>query len=196
MSGYIFISAMALVLAPSAYALDTYTFDPARSSVSFTAHQFLGTTTGRFAQCSGRIEIDREHPERSSVSAVIQVKSIDTKIRKRDEHLLSAEFFDAQHFPEIVFTSRSVRQTGTQSGDISGELTMHGVVRSVILHASLLTPLSKSEAPPRIRWAITTEPLKRRDFNLMFSKTAETISGIGQDVRVKLEIEAAKTGSS
>jgi polyisoprenoid-binding protein YceI len=195
MRPYIFIGMAALACAPLAHARDTYTFDPAHSSISFTAHQFLGTTVGHFSQCSGTIEIDREHPEHSSVSARIQVKSIDTKIAKRDEHLLSEEFFDAQRYPEITFKTRSVRQTGPESGEIAGDLTMHGVTRSVVLHAKLLTPLKSSESTARIRWVITTEPLKRRDFNLMFSKTAETMSGISQDVGVKLEIEATKSGS-
>jgi polyisoprenoid-binding protein YceI len=195
MKHYILFALGALVMAPLAHARDTYTFDPARSSISFTAHQFLGTTTGRFSQCSGTIEIDREHPDRSSVSARIEVKSIDTKIRKRDDHLISPEFFDAKQYPAITFKSHTVSQTGPQAGDITGELSMHGVTRSVVLHVRLLTPIQSGEAPERIRWIITTEPLKRHDFNLMFSKTAETISGIGQDVGVKLEIEATKTGS-
>jgi polyisoprenoid-binding protein YceI len=195
MKHYLLVGLIALAMAPLTHARDTYTFDPARSSISFTAHQFIGTTTGHFSQCSGTIEIDREHPDRSSVTARIGVKSIDTKIRKRDDHLLSPEFFDAQRYPEIIFKSRAVTQTGPQAGNITGELTLHGVARSVVLHARLLTPIQPGAAPDRIRWTITTEPLKRRDFNLMFSKTAETISGIGQDVEVKLEIEATKSGS-
>ena len=79
MRRYILIGLGALLMAPLAQARDTYTFDPARSSISFTAHQFLGSTTGRFSTCSGTIEIDREHPEHSSVSARIEVKSIDTE---------------------------------------------------------------------------------------------------------------------
>ncbi len=189
------IALSALVLAPLADARETYAFDPARSSLTFTAHQFIGTTTGRFTKCSGTIEVDREHPDRSSVSARIEVKSIDTRIRKRDDHLLSPEFFDAQRYPEIIFKSRAINQTGPQAGDVNGELTMHGITRGIVLHVRLLTPVQPGAAPERTRWAITTEPLKRRDFNLMFSKTAETISGIGQDVGVKLEIEATKTGS-
>lgn len=195
MRRYILIGLSALVMAPLTHARDTYTFDPARSSISFTAHQFIGSTTGRFSKCSGTIEIDREHPEHSSVSARIEVKSIDTKIRKRDDHLLSPEFFDAQRYPEITFKSRAVTQTGPQAGDITGELTMHGVTKSVVLHVRLLTPIKPGESPERVQWTITTEPLKRHDFNLMFSKTAEAVSGIGQDVGIKLEIEATKTGS-
>jgi polyisoprenoid-binding protein YceI len=195
MKRYIFFGLSVLAIGRLANARDTYTFDPARSSVPFTAHQFIGSTTGHFSQCSGTIEIDREHPDRSSVSARIEIKSIDTKIRKRDDHLLSPEFFDAKRYPEITFKSRTVTQTGPQAGDITGELTMHGVARNVVLHVRLLTPIQSGDAPDRIRWIITTEALKRRDFNLMFSKTAEAISGISQDVAVKLEIEATKTTS-
>ena len=109
--------------------------------------------------------------------------------------MLSPEFFDAQRYPEIAFKSRAVTQTGPQVGDITGELTMHGVTKSVVLHVRLQTPMKPGESPERIQWIVTTEPLKRRDFNLMFSKTAEAVSGIGQDVEIKLEIEATKTGS-
>src|ERR1035437_3835201 len=90
----------------AASAGDTYKIDSAHSNVSFSAHQFIGTTRGRFSQCVGTVEIDREHPQHSSVTAQILVKSIDTGIRKRDDHLCSAEFFDANKYPQITFKSR------------------------------------------------------------------------------------------
>ena len=177
----------------AAHANDTYKIDPARSTVSFGVHHFVGVTKGKFTQCTGTIEVDRQHPERSSVLAQIQVKSIDTGIRKRDDHLCSAEFFDAGKYPQITFKSGSVKQSGQQAGDISGDLTMHGVTRPIILHVKLLTPLRGDESLSHSRWAVTTEPLKRRDFNLLFGRSAEALSGIGQEVTVNLEIEAAKT---
>jgi polyisoprenoid-binding protein YceI len=175
-----------------AQAGDTYVIDGAHSNVAFSVHQFIGTTKGKFTECSGTIEIDREHPERSTVTAQIPVKSIDTQIQKRDDHLRSPEFFDAARYPQIIFKSRSVKQTGPQAGDIMGDLTMHGVTRPVTLHVKLLTPPGNEAAMAHSRWSVTTDPLKRRDFNLMFSKTAETLSGISQDVTVSLEIEAKK----
>ncbi len=175
-----------------ASATDAYRIDAARSTASFGVHQFLGTTKGKFTEIAGTIEIDRAHPEHSSVVARIEVKSIDTQIKKRDDHLCSAEFFDAAKYPQITFKSRSVKQTGPQSGDILGDLTMHGVTRPVTLHVKLLTPLGNEEATAHSRWAVTTEPLKRRDFNLMFSRSAEALSGISQDVTINLEIGADK----
>ncbi|HXX40965.1 MAG TPA: YceI family protein [Chthoniobacterales bacterium] len=174
----------------SATAGETYKFDQARSRLEFNVHQFLGTTHGKFAKFEGQIDIDREHPEKSSVVVKIQVGSINTGIEKRDEHLRSAEFFDVEKFPEITFKSRSVKQTGPESGDILGDFTMHGVTKPITLHVKLLTAAAEKK---ETRWSVTTEPLKRRDFNLMFSSSAEAVSGISQAVPVVIEIEALRT---
>ena len=104
-------------LGATASAKDIYKFDPSGSTIGFSVHQFLGTTRGKFSNFSGRIEIDREHPENSSVTAQIDVRSIDTQIKKRDDHLRSPEFFNVEKFPQIAFKSRSVKRTGPQSGD-------------------------------------------------------------------------------
>ena len=177
-------------LSSGALANEIYKFDQSRSTIGFTVHQFLGTSHGKFAKFDGKIDIDREHPEKSSVVAKIDVRSIDTGIVKRDNHLRSAEFFNVAKFPEITFKSGRVRQTGQQSGDIFGDLTMHGVTKPITLHVKLVSPIANETK--ETRWAVTTEPLKRRDFNLMFSQSAESISGIGQTVAVNIEIEASR----
>ncbi len=190
---FIRLNGVALIFAAcvqSAFANETYQFDQARSTIGFRVHQFLGTTNGRFTQFSGSIDLDSQHPEHSSVSARIQVSSIDTGIKKRDDHLRSPEFFNVAKYREITFKSRSVKQTGPQSGDIMGDLTLHGVTKPVTLRVKLVTPVS-DEA--RTRWEVTTEPLKRRDFGLMFGSATETVSGISQDVAIKIDIEAVKS---
>ena len=176
-------------LGPTASANEAYKFNPSGSTIGFTVHQFLGTTQGKFTRFSGKIEVDREHPENSSVTAQIDVRSIDTHIKKRDDHLRSPEFFNVEKFPQITFKSRSVKRTGPQSGDILGDLTMHGVTRPITLHVKLLTPLNETS---RTRWAVTTEPISRRDFNLMFASAAEAVSGISQSVAINIEIEAKR----
>lgn len=181
-----------LLAAVSSRALgnEIYKFDRSRSTIGFTVHQFLGTTHGRFEKFDGRIEIDREHPEKSSVVARIDIRSIDTGIVKRDNHLRSAEFFNVAKFPEMTFKSDRVKQTGQQSGDIFGDLTMHGVTKPITLHVKLMSPISNDIK--QTHWAVTTEPLKRRDFNLMFNQSAEAISGIGQTAAVNIEVEASR----
>lgn len=185
-----FVSLTLILAAISSAALanETYKFDQSHSMIGFTVHQYLGTTHGKFTKFDGKIDLDREHPENSSVTARIDVRSIDTGIRKRDDHLRSPEFFNVEKYPEITFKSRSVKRTGPQSGDILGDFTMHGTTRPMTLHVELLN----SPGEKATRWAVTTEPLKRRDFNLMFSQGAEAMSGISQTVAVKIEIEATR----
>ena len=184
------VAAIALVsLSSAALANETYRFDPSGSTIGFSVHQFLGTTQGKFTKFNGKIDVNREHPENSSVTARIDVRSIDTRIKKRDDHLRSAEFFNVDKYPQITFKSRSVKQTGPQSGDILGDLTIHGVTKPITLHVKLLTPLNDTS---RTRWAVTTEPITRRDFNLMFSPGTETVSGISQTVPINIEIEAKR----
>jgi polyisoprenoid-binding protein YceI len=190
---FLLIGALCGAVQSKTWAAETYKFDAAHSTIGFKVHQFLGVTNGKFSQFSGTIDIDREHPEQSSVISRILVNSIDTGIRKRDNHLRSSEFFDVAKFPDITFKSRTVKQTGAQTGDILGDLTMHGVTKPITLHVRLLTPFKGTEGPQTSRWEVTADALKRRDFGLMFNRSAEAISGIGQDVTIHIEVEAKKT---
>jgi polyisoprenoid-binding protein YceI len=176
-------------LSPTVLAGEIYKFGPSGSTIGFSVHQFLGTTQGKFTKFNGKIDVNREHPENSSVTARIDVRSIDTQIKKRDDHLRSAEFFNVEKYPQITFKSRSVKQTGPQSGDILGDLTIHGVTKPITLHVKLLTPLNDTS---RTRWAVTVDPITRRDFNLMFAPATETVSGISQTIPINIEIEAKR----
>jgi polyisoprenoid-binding protein YceI len=172
----------------SALANEIFKFNPAHSTIAFKVRHLLGTAKGRFTKFSGIIEVDREHPEKFSVVATIQTASIDTAIAKRDEHLRGADFFNVQEFPEITFKSRHVKQTSPNTGDIIGDLTMHGVTRTITLHAQLLGAPDDQIS----RWRITTAPVKRGEFGLTWSKSVEAISMIGDDVAVDIQIEAAR----
>src|SRR2546430_10085353 len=180
-----FLGALVVALSPTALANESYKFDQAQSKIGFSVRQFLGTTNGKFTKFAGKIDIDREHPEHSSVAARIDVRSIDTGIVKRDNHLRSPEFFAVERYPEITFKSRSVKQTGPQAGDILGDLTMHGVTRPITLHVKLLTSPNETK---QTRWSLTTDPLKRRDVNLMFAQATESMSGISQTISINIEM--------
>ena len=183
------IAALMVAVSAAASANETYKFDPSGSTIGFSVRQFLGTTHGKFTKFNGKIDVNREHPESSSVAAQIDVRSINTQIKKRDDHLRSPEFFNVDRFPQITFKSRSVKRTGPQSGDILGDLTMHGVTKPITLHVKLLTPLSETS---QTRWQVTTESISRRDFNLMFSSGVEAVSGISQTVAINIEVEAKR----
>jgi polyisoprenoid-binding protein YceI len=170
----------------SVRANETFKSDLAQSTIDFKVRHMLGTAKGKFTKFSGTIEVNREHQEKSSVIATIQAASIDTAIAKRDEHLRGDDFFNVGKYPEITFKSRRVKQTGPSSGDIIGDLTMHGVTRTITLHAQLLGAAENQTS----RWRITTAPIKRSEFGLAWSRSIEAVSMIGNDVAVDIQIEA------
>ena len=184
------LCAAAIMIAVPAQA-DTFKIDSAHSTIAFKVRHMLGTAKGHFAKFKGAIEVDREHPEQSSVTVTIDAASINTGIAKRDNHL-RAELFDVPRYPEITFKSRRVKQTGATSGEIAGDLSMHGVTRTITLEVQLLSnpdALAKNQAS---RWRATTAPLKRSQFGLVFSRNAETISMIADEVAVDIEIVAQR----
>lgn len=105
----------------SARANEILRFDPSRSTIEFNVRHFFGTAKGKFTKFSGTIDVDREYPEKSTVTATIQTASIDTAIAKRDEHLRGEDFFNVGKYPEITFKSRRVKQTGPNNGEITGD---------------------------------------------------------------------------
>ena len=177
----------AISLAVTARANDTFRIDPAHSRIAFKVRHLLGSAKGNFSKFTGTIEVDRDHPEHSSVSVTIVAASIDTGIVKRDDHL-RGELFNVAKYPEIIFKSRRVKQSDAKSGEITGDLTMHGVTRAITLSVQLLSNPEDSNS----RWRATTAPLKRSQFGLVFSRGAETVSMIADDVAVDIEIEAQR----
>jgi polyisoprenoid-binding protein YceI len=195
MRSYIRLAAILAAVAgavSTSFAGQPYKIDPAHSTIGFKVHQYLTTVAGKFTRFSGTVDVDPDHPEKSSVVAKIEVATIDTGIAKRDTHLRSAEFFNVAKFPGITFKSRSVKRTGENTGDITGDFTMHGVTKTIILHAKLLGDAKAAANAERTRWQVTTAPLNRREFGLLFSSGTEAISGIGQEVTVDMEIETLR----
>jgi len=170
----------AIALTATAVAGETFKIDPAHSTIAFRVRHMLGTAKGDFSKFSGTIVVDRDNPERSTVAVRIAAAGIDTGIAKRDEHL-RGELFEVAKYPEITFTSRRVKRTGPNAGEIVGDLTMHGVTREIILNVQTLSSDGK-------RWKVTTAQIRRSQFGLVFSKSAETLSMIADEVAVDIEI--------
>jgi polyisoprenoid-binding protein YceI len=170
---------------------DTFKINSAHSTIAFKVRHMLGTAKGHFSKFKGTIEVDRENPERSTVTVTIDAASIDTAIARRDNHL-RVELFDVARYPEITFKSRRVKQTAAKTGEIAGDLTMHGVTRAVTLQVQLLSDPDEFMKNPTSRWRATTAALKRSQFGLVFSRSTENVSMIGDDVVIDIEIEAER----
>jgi polyisoprenoid-binding protein YceI len=174
----------------TARADDTYKIDPVHSSISFKVRHFFSYVTGDFTKFEGTIQVDSAHPEKSSVTATIDAASIDTKNAHRDEDLRSANFFEVAKYPTITFKSKSVKQTGADSGDIVGNLTMHGVTREITLHARFLGKGKGMRGSAISGWEVRPDPIKRSDYGLNWSKAIEGTAVVGAEVTVTIDVEA------
>src|SRR5207245_6363701 len=132
------ITCMAL-LASKLGAAETYTIDPAHSSVGFAVtHMVINTVHGKFNEFSGNIELEGSAVK--VATGTIQAKSIDTGIEKRDNHLRSADFFDVAKFPTITFRSKRAEKQGAEAV-LVGDFTMHGVTKEISLPVTVKGPI-------------------------------------------------------
>jgi polyisoprenoid-binding protein YceI len=186
------VLAASLALAGSVHAADTYTFDKSHTNVGFQVRHIFTMVSGKFTDFAGTIQVDRAKPEASTVEFTIQSTSIDTSEPRRDQHLRSADFFDVANNPTISFKSTSLKANGKDSWLVTGDLTMHGVTKSVVLPVTVLgegkDPFGNEKLG--LETALT---LSRKDYGLNWNKTLET-GGVlvGDEVKVQISVEANK----
>ncbi|HEY3171612.1 MAG TPA: YceI family protein [Thermoanaerobaculia bacterium] len=179
------------IVAVAGAATETFVFDRAHSQVGFQIRHFLTKVEGRFRDYDGRILIDRQNPANSRVEVTIQAASIDTGNEKRDADLRSANFFDVEKYPTITFKSTKVTPNGKDLYEVTGDLTMHGVTKTVIVpvrHTGFLN-LGKME---KAGFEVTF-PLNRKDFGITWNRAMDA-GGVmlGDDVQITVLVEANK----
>jgi polyisoprenoid-binding protein YceI len=168
----------------------TWTIDPAHTNVNFgIRHLGISTVRGHFDDVAGTIVANAARPEKSSVRVTIKTASVDTGIAMRDNHLKTADFFDAEKHPEITFESTKV--TKSRNGFTArGNLTLHGVTREVALPFQVKGPVNDGMGNDRIGIE-TRVKLDRRDYGMTYgSKLANGSLDVGNDVDVTISLEA------
>lgn len=169
-----------------AWAADQYEIDPAHTSVTFKiSHLDICWVQGRFNEVSGTATVDADNPAKSSFTLTIPIQSIDTNVEKRDEHLRSADFFDVEKHPDLVFKSTAVKQTD-KGLEVTGDVTLHGVTKPLTFE---LTGGKSAEFPDGVhRIGYSAEfVLKRSDFDMKFM-----LGPVGDEVQVAISVEAIK----
>jgi polyisoprenoid-binding protein YceI len=171
----------------------TYEIDPAHSDVLFKVrHLGISTVTGRFDTFSGKISYDPAAVTTSKADATIDINSINTNQKKRDDHLKSCEFFCTTKFAQMQFKTTEVKATSDNKFKITGELSLHGITKSVTLDAEYLGEAKDYSGSTKAGFTATGK-LNRKDFGLAWSAVTEAGSiVVGDEVTLELQIQAKK----
>jgi len=185
------VALAAAVLAP-AHAASTYTVDPSHSEVSFQIRHLVTQVRGVFRDFDATIVRDDEKPGGSSVELRIRATSIDTGNERRDNHLRTADFFDVENHPEIVFRSTAVEQVSEHEYEVTGELTLRGVTKSVELPVFF----SGEIGGPRdatIAGFSTSATLDRKEYGIVWNRALDSGGYVlGDEVSVQVNLETRK----
>jgi polyisoprenoid-binding protein YceI len=171
----------------------TWNIDTAHSAIHFSVrHMVVSRTRGRFTKWSGQIEFDPARPLEASVKIDIDPASVDTAEEQRDAHLRSADFFDVEKYPQATFRSTKVEERGEGRYLVTGDLTVHGITRSVVLDAVFEGSAKDPWGGERAGFSAGTT-LDRNAFGLGWNKLLEA-GGVlvGDKVELQLEVEAVK----
>jgi polyisoprenoid-binding protein YceI len=174
-------------------ATTTWQIDPAHTDVGFEVkHLMISKVRGRFGTVSGTIQLDEADLTKSSVTAEIDVTTIDTREAQRDGHLRSADFFDVENFPTITFRSTRVEREGEDRATVVGDLTIRGVTREVKLSVEEEGTAKDPWGGDRIAFSATAK-IDRRDFGLTWNQALET-GGVlvANEIKLILDVQAVK----
>jgi len=176
---------------------EVFEFDKAHTSPSFKVRHFFTPVNGHFKDFTGTVQWDAADPTKSTVEITIQTASIDTGNDKRDEHLRSADFFDAANNPTITFKSTKIDKTEMKDHyRVSGDLTMRGVTKPVVIDLEVLGFADLGKMGKRGGFHATTK-INRQDWNVSWSRKLDNGSVVlADDVEIDFPIEVGKKASS
>ncbi len=184
----------ALLLSAAIAHADTWAIDTPHSSAQFSVrHMMISNVKGEFTKVTGTVDLDEKDVTLSKVEATIDVNTISTREPKRDGHLKSADFFDVAKFPTITFKSTAITKAADGRLKMTGDLTLHGVTRQVVLDVEPLSaPLRDRSGTMHLGTSASTR-INRKDFGLNYNAVLET-GGVmvGEEVTINIDIEIVK----
>jgi polyisoprenoid-binding protein YceI len=185
------LTVMFALTLPGAALAATWTIDPEHSSFGFKVrHLMVSNVRGNFDKFTGTIEADDKDITKSRVQVSIDTASINTNVKKRDDHLRSADFFDVAKYPVMTFVSRKVAKAGDDRLKVTGDLTLHGVTKEVVLDVDGPSMETRDPWGNIRRGATATATINRKDFGLVWNKALETGGVVvGEEVTITLEVE-------
>lgn len=184
----VLVNAIFLLFTLAAAAQDSWKIDPQHSAAQFSVkHLGISTVRGAFTKVSGTLLYDPNNPGRSSIHTTIEAASVDTRVDMRDNDLRSANYLDVQKYPTITFQSKKIEAAGEGKLKVTGDLTMHGVTKEVVLDVD--GPSAEMKDPwgnQRIGASAATK-INRMDFGV-----AGAPGIVGDDINITIDIEMTK----
>jgi len=174
-------------------AKTSWVIDPTHSEIQFKVkHLVISTVTGSFKTFEGTVETDGDDLTTANINFSADIASIDTNQAQRDEHLRSAEFFDAANHPKMTFTSSSLEKTGDDTYKLKGDLTMKGVTKPVVLDAEYGGAMTDFYGQNKAGFEINGK-INRKDFGLTWSATTEAGGVVvGDEIKLVINIQLIK----
>lgn len=172
----------------------TYKIDPAHSSAHFSVrHLMITNVKGSFSGVNGSVTFDPDDPRAASVDVTIDAASINTNEPQRDAHLKSADFLDVAAFPSITFKGSKLEKSGDDEWKLTGDLTIHGVTKPVVLLVEGPTPETKDPWGNLRIGASAKTKIKRSDFGLTWNAALETGGFVvGEELKIEIEVSLIK----
>jgi polyisoprenoid-binding protein YceI len=182
--------AVTVALPVFAYA-DTWQIDPAHTNVEFSVrHMMISNVKGQFQKTSGTITANGNDPASAQIDATIDASSVDTRVEGRDEHLKGPNFLDVAKYPTITFKSTKVEAAGPNKWKVTGDLTLHGVTKPVVLDVEAAGPPIHDPMGNTRAGASAATTIKRSDFGITWNKALDT-GGVmvGDEVAIAIDVE-------
>ena len=182
---------------PGAAANSAWQIDPNHSAAQFAVrHLAISTVRGAFTKVSGTVQLDDKDISKSSVDVTIDTASVDTRVEARDKDLRSDHFFDVEKYPTITFKSTKVEQVEAGKLKVTGDLTLHGVTKQVVLDVEGPTAPVKDPWGNQRAAVNATTKINRQDFGMKWNTKMD--SGglvVGDDVAITLDVEMVQKGA-
>jgi polyisoprenoid-binding protein YceI len=179
---------------PTVSEAAAYSIDTAHSHAQFKVrHMMIANVRGEFSAVSGSINYHPSNPSASSVEATIDASTISTGDPQRDQHLKSGDFFDVARYPKITFASTNVIASGPGSFEVAGDLTIHGVKKTVALKVEDLTPENRDPWGNMRRGATAKTKINRKNFGLEWNVALEAGGFlVGDDIDITIDVELVR----
>jgi polyisoprenoid-binding protein YceI len=187
------LAATGVLLVPALAWASTWDIDPAHTSIEFSVrHMMVSTVKGQFEKVKGTLELDDKDVTKSTVEVTIDPGSVNTHEPKRDAHLKSPDFFDTTKFPTATFKSTKVQKAGKNKLKVTGQLSLHGVTKPVVLEVEGPTEAFKTPFGTTVRGIHATGKIDRKDFEIGWNKVLDN-GGVVVGNEVTLDLSAELT---